>query len=233
MKYVLCMLYIVLALLPLDAIAMTASVNLYFKISDAELSMKNAVPTDIKFEIVFENKGREKVSIYPKAAYWSVKLGWYSPSLDINISGTVFKELRSYYGPPGQPPGQAFFEKDRVDLKPDKRYSQSIQACWLPNPVMTKDNLKISTLDPENMDGLKGNDFTGASVLVLGTTCKELLPGKKPEQVDFLRGKTIIFFNKPGDYLLKLSYSQKAWSGFFKPDAEMELTAAPVKLRVL
>jgi hypothetical protein len=214
--------------------------------SAIELTMRE--PKDLTMEFLFKNEGPEIVYIYPNMAVLSPVSGWGGPTLDLKVSlrssinrqkqpllaskqpDPVLLEIRDYYGPPAQPPAAQTFQDARVGIKPFQNYSLKIKACWIPNMLMKEENLAISTLDPENMDGLKGMNLLASSVLVVNDSCKQLFE-RKDRQRDFLRPSISLFIDEPGEYEFRFAYRQETWVDF-KPEESLNLNAPPARLLV-
>ncbi|RHX93178.1 hypothetical protein DLM75_03785 [Leptospira stimsonii] len=129
--------------------------------------------------------------------------------------------MRSYYGPPAQPPTRNYYERNRSDLLPGEILERAVSACWIPNSKIPKRSLSKKLLDPEGYDAIDETLFEKSSVLVLNRNRKEILSTMK-EREDFLRPNHLILLPRSGEYKFFLSYYQNSWVDF-KPKQILNL----------
>ncbi|WP_241547815.1 hypothetical protein [Leptospira stimsonii] len=176
---------------------------------------------DLEFRIRFENRGEEPIEIYPKIATFPQTIGWGGPHFRVEMDDAKTQELRSYYGPPAQPPTRNYYERNRSDLLPGEILERAVSACWIPNSKIPKRSLSKKLLDPEGYDAIDETLFEKSSVLVLNRNRKEILSTMK-EREDFLRPNHLILLPRSGEYKFFLSYYQNSWVDF-KPKQILNL----------
>lgn len=162
-------------------------------------------PCDVRLRLVLRNAGSAPISLATDmaklaavASYAGVGITW-----GLDIAGVKIRELRSWYGPPGNPPAPSAITKAARTLAPGASETVEMPAAWIPNRVLEPRHL--ANLDPQGMDNL--GDVSGASVLVLFPR------GLDRKADDFLRGHVVAFFPGPGTYELRASYAQAPWMG--------------------
>lgn len=148
------------------------------------------------------------------ASYAGVGITW-----GIDIKGVKICELRTYYGPPGNPPAPSVITQASRTLAPGACQTVEMPAAWIPNNVLEPRHL--ANLDPHGMDRL--GDVSGASVLVFHPR------GLDRSRDDFLRGHVVAFFPAPGTYELRASYTQAPWMGVGE---QHHAVAAPITVAV-
>lgn len=193
-------------------------------ILSVELS-RNRLPlseiVDLEFRIRFENRGEEAIEIYPKTATFPQTIGWGGPHFRLEIEDAKTQELRSYYGPPAQPPTRSYYEKNLSLLLPGESWDRSVTTSWIPNSKIPKRSLSKELLDPEGYDGIDQALFEKASLLVLNQNHTELL-SLKSQREDFLRPNHLILLPRSGEYKFFLIYYQQPWVDF-KPKHSLRL----------
>ncbi|AOP36173.1 hypothetical protein A0128_18485 [Leptospira tipperaryensis] len=131
------------------------------------------------------------------------------------------QELRSYYGPPAQPPTRNYYEKNLNLLLPGEFLERVVSACWIPNSKIPKRSLSKKLLDPEGYDGIDETLFEKSSILVLNRNRSQLL-SEIDQREDFLRPNHLILFPRSGEYKFFLIYYQNSWVDF-KPKQSFSL----------
>jgi hypothetical protein len=188
---------------------------------------------DLALELRFTQQAQAAVTIYPDAAQLAQRSGWGGPTFEVRLvpeaggPAVPLVELRTWYGPPGQPPTAAYFAPHRRKVKPGRTEQHVLRACWLPGGTLLPGQLEARVLDPQGMDGLEASWLGGASVLVLGRRCAELEPRRRAP--DLLRGHVIALVPTGGRYGVSVVYAQQQW-GAFKPTNPLRLQSAPVSL---
>ena len=172
---------------------------------------------DVELVLTLDHDGCEPVVVYLDSAGWA-RSGWMGPL--IAIEG--MREIRSWLGPPGQPPIASYFEQSARALAPGKRIARRFAACLFAQGALEPRHLAPATLDPEGMDGLAGIDLTRNALLVVGSTSEELLRDKNGRE-DFLRPGLLVPLAPVGPWELRASYAQ-ASNGFYQPKTALRLT---------
>lgn len=185
---------------------------------------------DLEFRIRFENRGEETIEIYPKIATFPQTIGWGGPHFRVEMDDAKTQELRSYYGPPAQPPTRNYYERNRSDLLPGEILERSVSACWIPNSKIPKRSLSKKLLDPEGYDGIDEILFERSSMLVLNRNQTELLSSMSRSE-DFLRPNHLILLPRSGEYKFFLTYYQQPWVDF-KPKQSFSLNSEEKKIFV-
>lgn len=196
--------------------------------------------TDVRFRLVLINEGERKAAIYPGAA----RLSDVSSVAGAGISwqlrfrgagGPVHQqEMRSWYGPPGEPPSASAVKKQtEVRLRPSGAHETELFACWIPNALLSPRHLDPAALDPTGMDNIAEHEIQRqwpshlqmvpplarriplhqASLLVFRETAARLEP-LMAARPDFLRASfstVVAFFVSPGDHELEAAYLQHSW----------------------
>lgn len=199
------------------------------KISPSEFNSTEL--QDVNIELVFENTSNSVITLYPGAARYTEEAGWLSPAFEVLIEKNKVLypliQLRNYYGPPGMPPGEKYFEQMKIKIRPNEKYTYEIKSCFIPAKKLTKENLSLETLDPEGMDGLKRYKLSESSVLVFGLDCKKIK--SLMHKVDFLSPGIFVPLKGAGSFDFKIKYTQKEWMSF-KPEKYFELEAKGVSV---
>ncbi|WP_243394679.1 hypothetical protein [Leptospira adleri] len=195
------------------------SVMLRAETSDSILPSSQII--DLEFKIRFENHGEEAVEIYPKIATFPQTIGWGGPHFRVEMQDSKTQELRSYYGPPAQPPTRNYYDKNKILLLPGESWERSVTATWIPNSKIPKRSLSKKLLDPEGYDAVDETLFEISSMLVLNRNRKEILSTMK-EREDFLRPNHLILLPRSGEYTFFLIYYQNSWVDF-KPKRILNL----------
>ncbi|WP_061249829.1 hypothetical protein [Leptospira alstonii] len=176
---------------------------------------------DLEFKIRFENRTDEPIEIYPKIAAFPKTIGWGCPNFEMEIEDAKTQELRSYYGPPAQPPTQNYYKKNLNLLLSGEFFERTVSACWIPNSKIPKRSLSKELLDPEGYDGIDESLFKKSSMLVLNRNRSEIVSELKLRE-DFLRPNHLILFPGSGEYKFFLTYYQNSWVDF-KPKRSLNL----------
>ncbi|MCG6169568.1 hypothetical protein [Leptospira sanjuanensis] len=179
--------------------------------SQNEFSSSNI--QEIEFTVRLTNISGLNLEIYPKIAPFIGVGGWGGPSFGLNFLETSFQELRSYYGPPGQPPNRNFYETNSTLLLPGESHFKTWKTCWIPRDAIPSNSVSKENLDPEGMDAVDENRFQQSSFLVLGKGKDEILK-EMNLRADFLRPNLLIVFPGPGNYEFHVSYHQSEWTDF-------------------
>jgi hypothetical protein len=171
---------------------------------------------DVTIRLVLKNTSEKPITVYPsftdlswKTSVASMGMSWVlnfeSPAEPGSAAG---RELRTYYGPPGEPVSEDALRRAGVVIKPGKEKTTTLKACWIPRALLHPDDLSLAVLDPQGYDNLKAIPRLGqASVLVFNADRATLKnhPGK---QQGLLRGYMVVFFQRPGRYVLRAAYRQ-------------------------
>jgi hypothetical protein len=96
---------------------------------------------DVAFKLTFRNGGGAPALIYPGAAKLCAHVSTAGTGICWQIrfdskSGAAadVREIRSWYGPPGEPPAATAIKKQtEVRLAPGKEKTAELRACWIPN----------------------------------------------------------------------------------------------------
>jgi hypothetical protein len=197
---------------------------------------------DIALRIALRNNGNAPVAVVPKVAklgaitsYAGIGVVWKLDFIDAAGVAAPITELRTWYGPPGNPPSPTWASSQAETISPGGEHVTEFPACWLPNAVLEPRHLLPETLDPEGMDNIAPSEFSErvpalatrfplarASVLVVGAPSAQLDRSKD----DFLRGHVVALFAQPGAFELRAEYWQDIGT-------RVHLTAAPVAIRLL
>jgi hypothetical protein len=193
---------------------------------------------DIVIELVLKNSSTRPVTIYPSftALSWlssvaSMGMSWdlafVSAAAGASASG---RELRTYYGPPGEPATGEALRKAGVVLKPGKEHKTTLKALWVPNALLDPSSLSLEVLDPQGFDNLKSiPDLKRSSVLVFDASPKDFRAGLGKDK-EILRDHMVVFFSAPGKYGLQASYRQ--YPTMSPVVDEVSAVAAPVELTI-
>jgi hypothetical protein len=202
---------------------------------------------DLQLRLTLRNDGTAAAKVYPTAAklaaiasYAGIGISWGVQLQDVAGAQIPIRELRTWYGPPGNPPSPQWAESSAVKLAPGAKHELAIPMAWIPNAKLKPRQLDPTVIDPEGMDSIAGPHkgpqwpipiseqipLATASVLVVGSPLGAVALDKE----DSLRGKVVAFVVSPGDYTLQAFYSQHSFMGVGE---QLSATAAPIALRVL
>ena len=172
-------------------------------------------PCDVTLRMELRNAGRTPISLATDLAKLDAVASYAGAGVTwgIEISRVKICELRTWYGPPGNPPAPSAIAKLARPLAPAASKVVELPAAWIPASELEPRHL--ANLDPQGMDGL--GDVSGSSVLVFHARKLD----RKAD--DFLRGHVVAFFPGPGTYELRVSYAQGTWFGM----GERHRAAAP------
>ncbi len=192
--------------------------------------------TEVLVTLSLENRGSAPLAVFPGAAQLRARAGWVGPfwELSIRMNGTEqptwIRELRTYYGPPAEPPASRYWESAKVMLQPGARQETTLRACWIPRSLLRPEHLSRTALDPDGQDRLEDSKvpLTGSNVLVLERTCREV-SSEMQKRADFLRPGVVVFLPGPGPLELCFGYSQAAHS-FYRAMPSAEASAVPLRL---
>ena len=192
--------------------------------------------TDLAFALELHNISASAVDVYPGIAQFMPASGWYSPAWDFALEAPPlvpqFRELRTYYGPPGMPPNQSVFDQSRQTLKAGDVWRARINMCFIPRAELPDSECSRDVLDPQGMDGITDDELRN-SVLVMHATAAEL---RKRSPGALLRdprmGNKLAFVPSQGVLDMFVRYHQQAWSGFFKPTQSLVAESNRVTLRI-
>ncbi|MEW6516645.1 MAG: hypothetical protein AB1439_07080 [candidate division FCPU426 bacterium] len=170
---------------------------------------------DITIRLRMTNNSPLPVTIYPAytALAWKVSVASMGMTWDLKFKpeepglSASGHELRTYYGPPGEPVSELAVRKAGKVLKPGAEHVTTLQACWIPHALLQTEHLSMQTLDPEGLDNLRSiPQFDKCSVLVFGASSAWIKDHSKSKEM--LRGFMVVFFSGPGRYTLRASYHQ-------------------------
>jgi hypothetical protein len=201
---------------------------------------------DVELRLALRNDGRKTIAVSPSAAKLAAIASFAGMGITWSIGFTLdgaavpMQELRTYYGPPGNPPSPAWAKQQAVEIEAGAEHATQMIASWIPNSVLEPRHLVPAMLDPERMDNIAGPSIHAghtalaeriplarASVLVFGPPWAMLAPTMTKD--DFLRGKVVAFFTQPGAYELRAQYAQMSWMDVGE---RLRVDAAPVAVRV-
>lgn len=190
--------------------------------------------TDVVLTLTLVNTGTAPLEVFPRAAELAAKSGWVGPfwSIDLLRDGAVqrdaVREVRCWYGPPGQPPDRSHWDNAKVVLQPGGSIGHALKACFVPRDMLGADHLDSNTLDPEGHDGIakRGLDLVGSHVLALERPCDELA-AEKSKRTDFLRPGVNVFISGKGRFELQLGYAQGPHD-FYEAMSKLIATSRPV-----
>jgi len=193
---------------------------------------------DVTIHVTLKNNTKKPVTIYPEftALSWQTSVASMGMSWELSFVASTpggiasGRELRTYYGPPGEPVSDEEMRKDGQVLNPGKEKKTTLNALWIPNALLDPGSLSAAALDPRGLDDLKSiPDLKRSSVLVFGTSLdvfkKRMAENKAP-----LRDHMVVFFSTPGRYTLKATYRQRPTMCPFVE--KFSATARPVELVV-
>jgi hypothetical protein len=193
---------------------------------------------DVVIDLTLRNASTKPFTLYPTftALSWltsvaSMGMTWNLAFVSATPGGSATaRELRTYYGPPGEPVTREAVRKAGVVLKPGKERKTTLKAVWLPNALLGPGSLAAGILDPEGFDNLKAvPNLEGSSVLVLNASAKQL-GADLGKRKDLLRGHMVVFFAAPGKYSLQATYRQQPLMCPFVE--EVSAVAKPVELTI-
>jgi hypothetical protein len=171
---------------------------------------------DVTIQLTLNNNSKRPVTIYPAftALSWQVSVASMGMSWDLTFVPSTLgasasgRELRTYYGPPGEPVTDDAIQKAGLVLKPGKEKKITLSALWIPSLLLDPASLSVEVLDPQGLDDLKSiPDLKRSSVLVLNAS-RSTLKKSMGKDKSILRGYIVVFFTAPGRYALKASYRQ-------------------------
>jgi len=193
---------------------------------------------DVTIHVTLKNNSKKPVTIYPEftALSWQTSVASMGMSWELAFvpstpgAAASGRELRTYYGPPGEPVSDEAMRKAGLVLKPGKERATTLKALWIPNSLLDPGSLSAAVLDPQGLDDLKSiPDLKRSSVLVFGTSLgafkKRMAENKAP-----LRDYMVVFFSAPGKYALKAAYRQVSTMCPFVE--KLSAAAKPVELVV-
>ncbi|MBM9498755.1 hypothetical protein JWG44_00605 [Leptospira sp. 201903071] len=195
--------------------------SLLLKVETSDTILPSSRIIDFEFKIRFENRARNPFGIYPKIAPFPQTIGWGGPHFGIVIQDAKMQELRSYYGPPAQPPTRNYYEKNLSLLVPGESWERSVTATWIPNSKIPKNSLSKELLDPEGYDGIDENLFKKSSMLVFNRNCSDMISTMNQRE-DFLKPNHLILLPRSGEFKFFLTYYQNSWVDF-KPTWSLNL----------
>lgn len=186
-----------------------------------ETSLSTATVGDrieaVDLTLRFRNGSGKPVTVYPGCAQFAEVGGWGSPLFGLRLVHGQTRvrpvNLRTYYGPPGMPPGKSYFDQAAITLAPAKTHDVHVQACFIPRSKLPLGATDPKRLDPERMDGLDARTEDAVGVIALGRACATV-EAELETRVDFLRPGLVLFVPERGRYELQLSYAQEPWLAF-------------------
>jgi hypothetical protein len=210
---------------------------------------------DVTLRMILKNEGASAAVVYPLIAKTIPRTSMAGEGIEWTLQATAagnrapvrIQEIRTYYGPPGEPRAAKWLKANgQVTLSPGREHATEIAACWIPNSLLKPEQLDPAMLDPDGMDGIGPRKFdlpagqesapplssliplTKASILVLGRRCADMKKdlGKKRE---LLRGEVVGFFPAPGAYVLEASFIQDSW---MQIGEKLSVPTAPVSISV-
>lgn len=218
------------------------SLSLHPRMSREQLPLDTACDFDLT--VTLRNDGADPITIYPRAAklgpifsYAGIGITW---SLELAAAdGTKWplQELRTWYGPPGNPPAPSWANEHAVKLARGKEHVENFALAWLPNTVLEPRHLDAKTLDPEGMDHIAsppkyGSHPTVADRIELAKSnvlVFNRLAALDTKKDDFLRGNVVGFVPTARVYELRIAYVQDS---FMKVGEKVVSNVAPVRFEV-
>jgi hypothetical protein len=193
-------------------------------------------PCDVDITAVLRNDGKEAITIYPTAAklspiisYAGIGITWSLELADAKGKPCPLFELRTYFGPPGNPPAPSWANEQAVTLAPGATHSTTFQACWFPNAALEPRHLSMKAFDPTGMNAqfFKNQkiDFAKASVFVMNGRVAAFDRSRD----DFLSGRVIGLVQEPRACELRLGYMQHS---FMNVGANLSSTIASTRFEV-
>jgi hypothetical protein len=205
-------------------------------------------PCDVRVQLALVNDGSAAFTVSPSVAKLAAIASYAGIGVTWNLAfargdaAVPLQELRTWYGPPGNPPAPSVMQQYATTIAPWSEHAVELLAAWIPNAALEPRHLAPNALDPEGMDHVAGParfqagvpvleeriPLARASVLVFGSTWTKLSAARTKD--DFLRGHVVAFFTEPGEYTLTVAYSEAPWSAPAKK--HRHAIAPPVMLRV-
>lgn len=212
---------------------MTACAILALALTMEPQVLPDALMADVTLRLRFTNACPTAVQIYPATAQMQCVAGWASTQWHMQVTSPKaahLQELRSWYGPPDEPPSEKFYLEKMVSVPAGGHVESEIRACWIPNSLLKPENLARETLDPEGMDRLNFST-KGASVFILNQDCAEVRKRQAASPIDFLRPGVLLFVPPTRVIEFAVGYSQKKWVGF-SPVHELDLKSNSVEVKI-
>ncbi|XDD50108.1 hypothetical protein AB3N59_17360 [Leptospira sp. WS92.C1] len=189
------------------------SESFVFSFDISETFLPSSKIIDLEFKIRLNNSGDTPIKIYPNIAPFSNPIGWGGPFFGIDVRGAKNQELRTYYGPPSEPPNRNYYEKNMTLLHPGETHTCFFETCWIPNSILKEGVLSKKHLDPEGMDGMNEDLFRKSSFLIFNQNADRMTQEMNLRE-DFLRPNRLILFSGSGKYKFYLTYFQDQWVDF-------------------
>lgn len=107
---------------------------------------------DLSFNLRFSNACSEEVQVFPATAQMEIVSGWASTQWHLQITtpkDTYLQELRSWYGPPAEPPEEKYYQDKMILIASGKHFDTTIRACWIPHRLLMPENLAIRGNSPK------------------------------------------------------------------------------------
>lgn len=202
---------------------------------------------DVSIRVAMRNDGKQPEVVVPQMAklapigsFAGVGVTWNVALADDVGKAVHVKELRKWYGPPGNPPAPGYVKQNAVTIKPGAEFVAELGGCWIPNVLLEPRHLDPATLDPEGMDNVVAParfagavplseeiEMARASVLVLTARWAQL--DKARSAADFLRGHVVAFVPHAGTYQLRVQYVQASWMDIGQ---RLRLDAGPLPVHI-
>ncbi len=212
---------------------MNTSTSLSLILAIEPKSLQSTRMSDIALRLRFSNSSIHPVQVYPAAAMMDSVAGWSSPQWHIRVKtpGTVNqRELRSWYGPPNEPPAENYYSTKLFNLPAGGHVDTTLKACWIPNRLLKPENLTRKTLDPSSMDNI--NFATeNASLILLNEDCASVRKRQIASPLDFLRPGIVLFIPSADILEFSVGYSQKKWVSF-SPLSEFSVMSNTVRVKI-
>jgi len=215
-----------------------STVDLELKVRVAPAAWPERETKDVTIELTLKNNTTKSVTLYPAftALSWltsvaSMGMSWELEFVSATPGGSASgRELRTYYGPPGEPVTEKALRKAGVVLKPGKERKTALNAVWIPNAILDPSSLSEEVLDPQGLDNLKSiPNLKRSSVLVFNASAKDFKTALGKDK-EMLRGYLVAFFSTPGKYALKATYRQHPT--MFPLVERVSASARPVELTI-
>lgn len=189
--------------------------------------------SDTTLHLRFTNSSTIPVRIFPDAAMMNCVAGWSSPQWHLHVKtpeNTHQRELRSWYGPPSEPPDEYYYSRKLLTIPVGGHVATTLKACWVPKHLLKPENLAKNTLDPENRDNINfATDNT--SLILLNEDCASVRKRQIASPLDFLRPGIVLFIPSTGLLEFSIGYSQKKWVSF-SPLSEFSVMSNTVKVKI-
>ncbi len=199
-------------------------------------TLSSTAMEDVSLRLSLKNDGLFAQTVFCGNALYHVAAGWVGPWWDVAFrqDGVErperFRELRTYYGPPGMPPSDDAFTP--MILRSGEVRTHTLFACWIPASQLSPSQLTYEALDPEGMDGVRAlslEQLRGAGVLLFSRTLLSVEQARQAGR-DVLRPGTVLFVPTEGAWSLQIGY-REAGRGRIWSNLTVQSNVVPLGLR--